>query len=277
MDYGDELIAAARKRREMAEKLVDENGNELEKKGMKVNYIVDQLSNHEEKFTNQEIREHLMVLLITASETTANLVATVIIYLAINQDIQKKVYEEICEIYHDESVEVDYDNVGSLKYLEMVVKETLRLFSPIPISIRETIDELDVGLDKPLLKGAKIFLFNYVLHRRRDIWGREADEFDPERFSPENVSKRDPYSFLPFGAVSQSHYSRLTNSILLIFQGPRNCIGNRYAMLSAKIEVMRFVKAFKFSTTMKATDLKMKLAFTGKLSRKHMVSIEKRT
>lgn len=203
MDYGDELIDASRKRQEMSEKMSDENGNAIEKKDMKVNYIIDQLVNHEEKFTNQEIREHLMVLLITASETTANLVATIIIFLAINQDVQQKVYDEICEVYSDESIVVDYDNVASLKYLEMVVKETLRLFSPIPISARETIEELDLGLGKPLMKGASIFIFNYVLHRRRDIWGQDADKFDPERFTPENISQRDSYGFLPFGAVSK--------------------------------------------------------------------------
>lgn len=143
-----------------------------------------------------------MVLLITASETTANLVATALIYLAMYPEIQQKVYEEICEVYPDESVEVDCDNVGSMKYLEMVIKETLRLFSPIPISIRETIEELDIGLNKPLAKGAQILILHYVLHRRRDIWGNDADKFDPERFTPENMSKRDPYGFLPFGAVS---------------------------------------------------------------------------
>lgn len=133
-----------------------------------------------------------------------------------------------------------------------------RLFSPIPISIRETIDELDIGTKTPLVKGANIFFLNYVLHRRKDLWGADADKFDPDRFLPENVSKRDPYGFLPFGA------------------GPRMCIGNRYAMFSAKIEVMRFVQAYRFSTSMKESELKMKLAFTGKLSKKHMVSIEKR-
>lgn len=202
MDYGDELIEAARQRRQLEDKMLDENGNELEKKALKVNYIVDQLVNHEEKFTNQEIREHLMVFLITASETTANLVATAIVYLAIYQDIQQKVFDEISEVFSDESIEVDYDRMGALKYLEMVVKETLRLFSPVPISIRETIEELDIGLDKPLAKGANIILFNYVLHRRRDIWGKHANTFDPEMFSPENMSQRDPYSFIPFGAVS---------------------------------------------------------------------------
>lgn len=127
MDYGDELIAAARERREMEEKMLDENGNALEKKDLKVNHIIDQLVNHEEKFTNQEIREHLMVLLITASETSANYVATTLVYLAIHQDIQQKVYDEICEVFTDDSVEVNWDTVGSLKYLEMVLKGETRL------------------------------------------------------------------------------------------------------------------------------------------------------
>jgi hypothetical protein len=61
MDYGDELIETARKRREMEKQMLDENGNTLKKDSAKVNYIIDQLINHEEKFSNQEIREHLMV------------------------------------------------------------------------------------------------------------------------------------------------------------------------------------------------------------------------
>lgn len=201
MDYGDELIAAAKAKREK-ERALDENGNSLNKKDLKVNYIIDQLVNHEEKFTDEEIRDHLMVFMITASETSANVVATILVYLAIFQDVQQKVYDEICEVYCDESVAIDYESISSLKYLEMVYRETLRLFSPIPISGRELVDELDMGFDKPLKKGAKIFIFHYVLHRRRDIWGKDADKFNPERFSPENCATRDPYSFLPFGAVS---------------------------------------------------------------------------
>lgn len=54
------------------------------------------------------------------------------------------------------------------------------------------------------------------------------------------------------------------------------CIGARYAMISAKIEVMRFIKAYKFTTNMKESEIKMKLAFTGKMSTKHLVTIHKR-
>jgi cytochrome P450 len=123
--------------------------------------------------------------------------------LAIYQDIQEKVYQEIISVFGDNEItddDITYENLGQLKYLEMVLKETLRVFTPVPISARETIEKVDLGLNAPLSKGTKIFLFNYVLHRRKDIWGENADNFDPENFSPENSSKRDPYSYVPFGA-----------------------------------------------------------------------------
>lgn len=61
MDYGDVLIEEARKRKE------EDAVTKKETKSLKIEYIIDQLVNHEEKFTNQEIREHLMVLMITVS------------------------------------------------------------------------------------------------------------------------------------------------------------------------------------------------------------------
>lgn len=67
MAYGDALIETARERRKKEESATDENGNVIEKRGVKVEYIIDQLVNHDEKFTNQEIREHLMVLMITVT------------------------------------------------------------------------------------------------------------------------------------------------------------------------------------------------------------------
>lgn len=167
----------------------------------KIHFIVDQLINHEEKFSDEEIRDHLLTLQITALDTTSSLVAACVMFLAINQDIQQKVYDEIIHNFNDDGL-VDYERLNEMKYLEMVLKETLRVFSPVPLSFREAFDDCDVGIGKVLRKGTKVYLLNFVAHQRKDIWGENSRNFDPENFSPENSLTRDPYAFIPFGSVS---------------------------------------------------------------------------
>lgn len=183
---------------------VDENENvvkdETKSNRVKINFIIDQLIYHPEKYNDDEIRDHLLTLMIAASDTTLNLVAASFMYMAMNQDVQQKVYDEIEEVFSVD-FNIDYERLSELKYLEKVLKETLRLFSPIPLMTREAFDECDVGTGKKLRKGTNIFILNYILHQRKDIWGQNAAKFDPENFSPENTSTRDPYSFIPFGSV----------------------------------------------------------------------------
>lgn len=67
MAYGDELIAASRKRNRNDKSLVDSNGNVIAKKDEKVEFIIDRLLNQEENFTDEEIRDHVMTLLATVN------------------------------------------------------------------------------------------------------------------------------------------------------------------------------------------------------------------
>lgn len=201
-----QLIDEARRRHEKTLASVDENENVLkpenESSRAKINFIIDQLVNHEEKFSDTEIREHLLTLQVTASDTTTNLVCACFMYMAMNQDVQQKVFEEIEEVFGGD-LNIEYERLNELKYLEMVVKETLRLFGPIPMMMREAFEDCDIGTGKTVKKGTRIYIFLYILHQRKDIWGRNASKFDPENFTAENTAQRDPYSFVPFGSVSR--------------------------------------------------------------------------
>ena len=192
--------------RRINKKNIDQNQNVVkdEFERPKIEFIIEQLINNESKYTDKELRDQLLTLVVTASDTTMNLVLAAIMYISIYPEIQQKVFDEICEIFGDDSDDLDYERLSSLKYLEMVLKETLRLFGPLPITTREPVEDCDIGTGKPVRKGTKIFIFSYVLHQRKDIWGPDATEFDPENFSPEKVLDRDPYSFTPFGMVSAS-------------------------------------------------------------------------
>jgi cytochrome P450 family 4 len=155
------------------------------------------------KYTDEELCHHIMVLYVASTDTTATLVSTCLLYLAMYPEIQDKVHNEISDIFGKESeLDIDYEKLSSLKYMEQVIKETLRLFGPLPFNMRESIEDCDVGIGETLKKGTAIFIFNHLLHRREDIWGPNANKFDPENFSDEKIAQRDPYSFVPFGGVS---------------------------------------------------------------------------
>jgi cytochrome P450 len=104
--------------------------------------------------------------------------------------------------------------------------------------------------------GCHIGIPSFTLHRRKDVWGEDADEFNPEHFAPD--IKRHPYSFLPFSG------------------GPRICIGYKYAYMSMKIVLAYMLRSYKYSTEMTMNDLDLDFSVTLKLVNKHMVKAEKR-
>jgi cytochrome P450 len=127
--------------------------------------------------------------------------------LAIHPEIQDMVYKEIHEQYPTDDVPLTLEILNALPYLDRVIKETLRRVPIIPLIAREVIEDFDLGPCK--VKPGMIIAINiYSLHLNKDIWGDDVEEFKPDRFLPENVAKRHPYSFIPFSG------------------GARNCIGN---------------------------------------------------
>ncbi|KAJ6644067.1 Cytochrome P450 4C1 [Pseudolycoriella hygida] len=79
----------------------------------------------------------------------------------------------------------------------MVIKESLRLYPPVPFAGRQLLEDAQIG-DYMIPKGTDIWLNYYALHRNPDQW-TEPEKFDPERFSPENSIDRHPFAFVPFG------------------------------------------------------------------------------
>jgi cytochrome P450 len=107
-----------------------------------------------------------------------------------------------------------------------------------------------------LPEGSNIVIPVMTMHKRKDIWGEDADEFNPDHFAPE--FKRHAYSFLPFSG------------------GPRICIGYQYAYMSMATAVADLIRHYKFSTDLTLDKLKWDFCITLQLINKHMVSVEKR-
>lgn len=219
--------------------------------------FIDQLILHDGQFSDEEIHDHIYTFIAAGYETTALQTAFTLLLLAIHQDVQEKVCREILEVFPKADMDVSQESLGKLSYLDMVIKESMRLLPPVPLIGRETLDDLELN-DLVVPKGVTLLINFFNLHRKKDVWGADADSFNPDRFLPENDTKRHAHSFLPFS------------------EGPRNCIGKNYAMLSIRTILVKFLRNYKVETDLKYDELKFKADITLKVCQDLLMKIEKR-
>ncbi|KAM9376748.1 thromboxane-A synthase isoform 2-T3 [Pholidichthys leucotaenia] len=175
------------------------------------------------KITEDEIVGQAFVFLLGGYETSSSTLGFTCYLLALNPECQQKVHKEVDEFFsrYDSP---DYSNVQELKYLDMVLSETLRLYPPGFRFVR-TIDHDCVIKGQALPKGATLEIPVAHLHYDPEHWP-EPEKFIPERFTPEAKASRHPFVYLPFGA------------------GPRSCVGMRLAQLEIKMALAQLFHTF---------------------------------
>ena len=91
------------------------------------------------------------------------------------------------------------EDLNSMPYLTMCIKEALRMYSPVPAMSRALTKPMELeGVE--LLPDTAVIMMTYCLHHNPVVWGEDHMEYRPERFLPENIEEMDPYSFCPFSA-----------------------------------------------------------------------------
>ncbi|XP_055608326.1 cytochrome P450 4C1-like isoform X2 [Uranotaenia lowii] len=219
-----------------------------------------QMERNEQKISLDEIQNHIYTIIGAGNETSALQSSFVLLMLAMNPDIQEKVFLELNAIYTRSDEPLNYNSLKSQSYLEAVIKETLRLFPVAPMVGRQTLEPIQLGQGLPLIPAGVTILINlFVLHRRPDLWGPTANQFNPNRFLAKEISNQHPFAFIPFAG------------------GPRNCIGYRYAMLSMKAIVSHVVRNFKLSTRLRMEQLRLYHEVTLRLEGGFLVTVVKRT
>ncbi|XP_056272885.1 thromboxane-A synthase [Pseudoliparis swirei] len=173
--------------------------------------------------TEDEIVGQAFVFLLAGYETSSSALAFTCYLLAIHPECQCKVQQEVDEFYTKHK-STDYTNVQELKYLDMVLSETLRLYPP-GFRFGRDIDQDCLLNGQFLPKGATLEVPVGFLHYDPEHWP-EPERFIPERFTPEAKAGRHPFVYLPFGA------------------GPRNCVGMRLAQLEIKMALVRLFRKF---------------------------------
>lgn len=173
-----------------------------------------------------EIRDEVDTFMFEGHDTTTSGISWTLYCLAKYPEQQEKVREEVRNVLMGREW-LEYEDLKDLKYTQWVIKEAMRLYPPV-FQVYRTTSE-DIELDGYLIpKGVQIGIFIYTIHHHPDVW-ENPEEFDPLRFHPSNAEKRDPYAYIPFSA------------------GPRNCIGQNFAMNEEKIVVGTIVDRFQLS------------------------------
>jgi cytochrome P450 len=163
---------------------------------------------------------------IAGYETTSTALAYISYVLSNHSDIQQKLQEHIDANFYPENEHSmpSYETVMQMDYLDMFIRETLRMFPMIPIALtRRNVEDFHLKDIGTIPAGTAFTIDIYKLHFDPELWGPvDPNIFYPERFA----TKRHPMAWMPFGA------------------GPRNCVGMRFALTELKLILVRFLKIY---------------------------------
>ncbi|CAM4343879.1 cytochrome P450 [Nocardia ninae] len=168
----------------------------------------------------QNVREQVLTFLVAGHETTAALLEASLHYIAADPNLQKELRTEV----HDRGA-FDYEAVTRMRKIRNLLNEVLRLWPPVPGLFRlARTDQTLAGYRIPA--GQPVFVLALAAQRDPEVWGPEADRFDPDRFDAARLRDYPDRWFHPFGV------------------GPRACIGRAFALHESTLLLARLLDAF---------------------------------
>ncbi|KAB0794255.1 hypothetical protein PPYR_13875 [Photinus pyralis] len=190
------------------------------------------------ELTDEDITAQAFIFFVGGFETTSSAMTFMSYELATNPDVQEKLQAEVDETLSECEGKLSYHALQRMKYLDMVVSETLRKWPPGYQLDRRCVKDYVVQPEKvhektfTIERGSKVIIPVMGIHYDPQYFPN-PDRFDPERFSDENKVKIHPYSYLPFGS------------------GPRNCIGARLVPFQTKLVLFHLLGKYRLVPTEK--------------------------
>ncbi|NDU74782.1 cytochrome P450 [Actinomadura sp. DSM 109109] len=171
------------------------------------------------------IRDTVLMTMLAAHHTTGVAISWTLHLLAGHPDAAARVTEELDRVLGDRPVP-EYGDLKRLSYLDMVLRETMRLYPPGPYGAREATEDLVLG-EYTVPAGTTVFYPFWAVHMNPDHWP-DPRRFDPGRFSPEASAGRPRLAYIPFGI------------------GPRSCEGAALATVEAQLVLAVLLRRFSF-------------------------------
>jgi len=173
--------------------------------------------------SDQQMRDEMITIFLAGHETTASLLGWTWYLLGKNPAVEARLRSEHEEILGGRTP--DPDDLRKLDYTRKVLEEALRMYPPAWMFARQAVKE-DVVMGYTIPAGASIMLSPYVTQNLPEFW-HDPEQFDPERFTSEQMEQRPRFAYFPFGG------------------GPRLCIGNNFALMEAPLLLTMIMQNFK--------------------------------
>ncbi|KAF7721122.1 cytochrome P450-dit2 [Apophysomyces ossiformis] len=177
--------------------------------------------------TDEELNSNLRVFFLAGQATTANSLSFAVYHLSKNLDIQEKARQEAIEVLGDEPFDVlpTIEQVKKLRYIGQVIKETMRINTPVTQNAtRRTTEDMELA-SVFIPKGTPVVSDIFDIHHNPNIW-KDPYTFNPDRFSPNGEAEEHPSAWLPFGL------------------GLRQCFGMNFSLTLQRVMLSMMRKYF---------------------------------
>ncbi|MCJ1332067.1 hypothetical protein MMC10_008759 [Thelotrema lepadinum] len=234
---GKEFKEACKKVNCFADQIIDRNLSMLQKDGESGKDYVFLQALAQKSLDREAIRGQIVNIIAAGRDTTACLLSWTFFLLVRHPIVLRKLQEEIASSV-EMSSKLTREDLRGMRYLQNVLKETLRLYPPVPLNIRvasrDTILPTGGGPDRksPVLipKNTAVAYSIYTLHRRPDLYGLDVELFRPERWDE------------PMPLLESETYSRW--GYIPFHGGPRICLGMDFALTEAAYTVLQIIQKF---------------------------------
>jgi cytochrome P450 len=173
--------------------------------------------------SDEQLRDEAMTIFLAGHETTANALTWTWYLLSEHPEVEAKLHAEVDAVLGDRPPAVE--DMASLRYTEMVLAESMRLYPPAWILGRRALKDYQAG-GFHIPSGSIVVLSPYVMHRDERYFPEPA-RFDPERWTPEAKEARPQFSYFPFGG------------------GPRRCIGEGFAWMEGVLVIAALARRWR--------------------------------
>lgn len=177
-----------------------------------------------ERMSEPQLRDEVLTFLVAGHETAATLLSWTLHLLAQHPESAEHLSQEAEQRLQGRKATAG--DVPQLGYARRVLEESLRLYPPSVVLPRQANGPDTLG-GYAVPTDAAVLISQFVVHRHPEFW-KEPEQFDPDRFQPEQVAERHRFAFVPFGG------------------GPRVCIGREFAIMEGQIVLATLVRAFRF-------------------------------